>query len=253
MSLSNEFRQSGNYLFRHRSYLPLVFYPIATLVVIFQENPFLIPDLWWSVICLFISFLGLLVRALAIGYAPTGTSGRNTKKQKAEVLNYSGIYGYLRHPLYLGNFLMWLGIMLYTQSFWFTAIGILLFFIYYERIMFAEEAFLKEKFGAQFQEWSKNTPAFIPKFRKWIKPPLKFSPRYVLKREYRGVLAIIISFAYLNVLKHYINSQELNISLFWLISLAAGLIFFLIIRLLDKKTKVLTTDRTIQKSEGDQP
>jgi protein-S-isoprenylcysteine O-methyltransferase Ste14 len=249
MALSNEFRKSGNYLFRHRSYLPLIFYPLATIVVIFQDNPFLITDLWWSVACLFISFAGLFVRILAIGFAPTGTSGRNTKKQKAEVLNSTGIYGYLRHPLYLGNFLMWLGIMLYTQSFWFTAVGILLFFIYYERIMFAEEAFLKEKFGEKFQEWSEKTPAFIPRLKKWVNPPLKFSPRYVLKREYRGVLAIIISFVYLNVLKHFINTGEFNISLFWLISLIAGLIFFIIIRILDKKTKILTTDRSIKMSD----
>ena len=37
-------------------------------------------DLTWIVICLVVSFFGLLIRALTIGFTPAGTSGRNTKE-----------------------------------------------------------------------------------------------------------------------------------------------------------------------------
>ena len=87
------------------------------------------------------------VRSYTIGTTPRGTSGRNTEEQVAEQLNSSGIYSTVRHPLYLGNYLMWIGIVLFTKSISFTIIVSLMYWLYYERIMFAEERFLERKFG----------------------------------------------------------------------------------------------------------
>jgi len=78
---------------------------------------------------------------LYCGYAPRGTSGRHTLRQEAKRLNSSGMYSLLRHPLYLGNALMWLGISLFVHVWWVVVISMLIFWIYYERIMFAEEEF----------------------------------------------------------------------------------------------------------------
>ena len=58
--------------------------------------------------------MGFLFRAWAIGTTPAGTSGRNTKEQVAEVLNSTGIYSIVRHPLYVGNYFMWIGIVAYV-------------------------------------------------------------------------------------------------------------------------------------------
>ena len=38
----------------------------------------------------------------------------------------------------------------------------LLFWLYYERIMFAEERFLERKFGEHYVRWSNSISAFIP-------------------------------------------------------------------------------------------
>ncbi|MGB8874133.1 MAG: hypothetical protein WCC75_12145, partial [Desulfobaccales bacterium] len=48
--------------------------------------------------------------SLPWGLPPRGTSGRNTQGQVAETLNTTGIYSLVRNPLYLGNFLIWLGL-----------------------------------------------------------------------------------------------------------------------------------------------
>ena len=96
------------------------------------------------------SVLGFLVRFYTIGTTPKGTSGRNTKEQVADVLNSSGMYSMVRHPLYLGNYLIWLGISLASFNIYFAVIMSLLFWLYYERIMFAEERFLERKFGDDF-------------------------------------------------------------------------------------------------------
>jgi hypothetical protein len=129
-----------------------------------------------------------------VGHAPAGTSGRNTLGQVARSLNVTGLYSVVRHPLYLGNFLMWLGVSLVPRCWWFTALTVLIFWLYYERIMFAEEGFLEECFGEDYRGWAAATPAFIPKFHTWVKPALPFSLRAAVAREYSGLFAVIAVF-----------------------------------------------------------
>jgi len=243
MSLVEEFDKKGNWFFKHRSYLPVILYPLATLVLFLEfKNDFIIPELPWSITCLAISLLGLFIRILVIGYTPRGTSGRNTDKQVAEVLNTKGIYSVVRHPLYLGNFLMWFGIILYVDNIWFAISCILLFWLYYERIMFAEEQFLKGKFGDQYLKWSMTAPPFFPRLKGWKNADLEFSFKNVLKREYNGLFAVGISFAYLNVLKNYIATKEFMIADFWLYTLIVTFLIFIILRTLKKTTRVLHVD-----------
>ena len=89
-----------------------------------------------------ISFLGLAVRVYTIGCVPEGTSGRNVKEQRADELNTSGIYSIVRNPLYLGNFFICFGLVAYpAPSFYMILSYVLLFLLYHERIIFAEEEF----------------------------------------------------------------------------------------------------------------
>ena len=114
MALREEFERTGNWLFRWRSYLPLL---LVGLFLVALTN-FRYPigsyelDRNWKIICLLISFSGLALRMYVVGCVPRGTSGRNVTEQRAEVLNTTGIYSLVRHPLYLGNFLIWFGIIL---------------------------------------------------------------------------------------------------------------------------------------------
>lgn len=240
MSLVEEFDKRGNWFFRYRSYLPVILYPLATIVLVAEfKQDIKLSELSWSIICLSLSLLGLLVRILVIGFTPKGTSGRNTEKQVAETVNTKGIYSVVRHPLYLGNFLMWLGIILYVNNIWFAITTVLLFWLYYERIMFAEEQFLKRKFGEEYQKWSMTAPPFFPKLNGWQKADLEFSLKNVLKREYNGLFAVGISFAYLNVLKNYLATKTFMISDFWLYTLIVTFLIFIVLRTLKKKTRVL--------------
>jgi len=161
------------------------------------DRDFLITD----IVYLFISFLGLAIRAFTIGYTPKNTSGRNIKAQKAEVVNTTGIYSIVRHPLYLGNFVIWLGLSLFTESPFFIVIFILAFWLYYERIMFAEEQFLKRKFGKEYEEWADKTPSFFPAFSKWTPGNLPLSWKNIFKREYNGFGNIILPLLFLPLLE----------------------------------------------------
>lgn len=240
MSLVEEFDKRGNWFFKYRSYLPIVLYPLATLVLVIElKQDIKLPELTWSIICFAVSMLGLVVRIFVIGFMPKGTSGRNTSKQVAKTINTKGIYSIVRHPLYLGNFLMWFGIILYVNNIWFDITTILLFWLYYERIMFAEEQFLKGKFGDQYLNWSMTAPPFFPKFKGYQSADLVFSFKNVLKREYNGLFAVGISFAYLNVLKNYLTDKKFMITDFWLYTLIATFLIFIVLRTLKRTTKIL--------------
>ena len=82
---------------------------------------------------------------------------------------------------------------------WFVIVVSLMYWLYYERIMFAEERFLERKFGQDYLDWSLKAPAFIPAFGKYKKSETAFSLKTVLRREYSGVLATVIGFVFVDV------------------------------------------------------
>ncbi|HEX8657942.1 MAG TPA: isoprenylcysteine carboxylmethyltransferase family protein [Hymenobacter sp.] len=247
MPLREELERDGNWLFQRRSWLPLLLYPLAVSVIYsYPETTHrYISHNGWGLFCLGVSLLGLAVRALTIGYTPQGTSGRNTHGQVAESLNETGMYSLVRHPLYVGNFLMWLGLIMFLGVWWFAVLCSLVYWLYYERIMYAEEEFLRRKYGARYEAWAMSTPAFLPRLSGWKSPPLTFAPRNVLKREYNGLFALTLSFTIFSVLSHLLAYPDtkwpslLVPTTLWRVILAAGAIIFLVLRTLKKHTRVL--------------
>lgn len=241
ITIREHFEKTGNWLFQRRSYLPIVCFT----VIIISLRHFHFPygkhrlDQYWEVFCLTISLSGLAIRILTVGYVPDGTSGRNTKGQKACVLNTTGMYSLLRHPLYLGNFLVWLGVSMFARFWWLTLIMILSYWLYYERIIFAEEKFLQQQFGQQFNDWAEKTRIFLPKLTSWKKPARPFSIRMVFKREHTTVFLIILLFFAMEEAASLLTTGSFEPDTMWLIILAAGSAQYMLFRFLKKHTKLL--------------
>lgn len=243
MALIEEMNSQGNWLFKYRGQLPLVIVGVGLLFFITSKLETHEPTNRFVIfIYLAISLLGQFIRIMTVGFTPKGTSGRNTQAQVAEDLNTSGIYSTCRHPLYLGNFFMWLGIVLVMQNWWFSVIFILVYWLYYERIMFAEEFYLRKKFGEKYIEWSLKTPAFIPALGKFTKSKLNFSIRNVLKREYNGFFATMLLFTLLKLIDNYLVLSDIYLEIEWIIIFCFSLILFLTLRTLKKSTKILDVD-----------
>ena len=183
--------------------------------------------------------LGFLIRFYTIGTTPKGTSGRNTKEQIADYLNSTGIYSLVRHPLYLGNYLIWIGIAIFTYNIYFIIIVSLLFCIYYERIMFAEERFLEKKFGDEYLNWSNGIAAFIPSFTNFTKTIIPLSLKSILRREYAGLLATVIGFAFIDVVRLYFTTGILNVTELMLQILLVTVVVVVVLRSLKHYTSVL--------------
>lgn len=245
MALQEEFEKEGNWLFRYRSYLPLIILGIGLtaycVTIRLEGNWFqsVLPQWeYYECFCLIVGLSGAGIRIYTVGHTPSGTSGRNTTVQVADCLNTTGIYSIVRHPLYLGNFLMWAGIALLTCNTGFVLSFIFAYWLYYERIMYAEEQFLRRKFGQPYLDWAKRTPAFIPGLKGFVPPAFPFSWRKVVKKEKNGIFALLLIFSLFNGIGSWLNSQiHTNWTLFWLACFSG--IAYLILKYIKKRTRLL--------------
>ena len=241
MALVQSLEKQGNFLFKYRGQFPIILF-ILSVPFIYLTDYKLINYEEHSLFmfaAILISILGFFVRFYTIGTTAKGTSGRNTKEQVADVLNSSGMYSMVRHPLYLGNYLIWLGISLASFNIYFAIIMSLLFWIYYERIMFAEERFLERKFGEDYLNWASKLPAFLPSILNFKKSDTSFSIITVLRREYSSVLAAVVGFSFIEVLRIYFSTNNWSISDCTLSILSGTIIIVLILRSFKHYTSLL--------------
>ena len=245
MGLKKEFEQQGIWLFRYRGQLPVVILLVQLAIYFFAVRD---RSLYWNepgsweVICLAVCLLGQIIRFMVIGYTPRNTSGRNTKAQVAEVVNQTGIYSVVRHPLYLGNFFMWLGIAMISQSPWFVAVFILVFWLFYERVMYAEEAFLRKSFGDPYKKWSERVPAFIPALQGWVPSSMNFSFRNILKRESVGFFNVFLVFWLFSAERTLASGHSFDPMDPWFLLLMIVTLLTAVLWLIRKKTRWLIVE-----------
>jgi protein-S-isoprenylcysteine O-methyltransferase Ste14 len=245
MALQEEFEKQGNALFKRRGHLPLIMLVagISWYVFLLHTNRAHVNFWWVDALFLCVGFVGLGIRILTVGFTPQNTSGRNTTRgQEADRLNTSGIYSMMRHPLYLGNFFMWLAPILILADLWFTLFFCAVYWIYYERIMFAEEQFLRKKFGQAYLDWSNETPAFFPRLSRYKSADLTFSLRKVLKKEYYGLFNLVFVITLFRCVGFAVTTKEFYLDKPWIIIFSASLFISLLIRLLNKNTNILNAE-----------
>lgn len=242
MALIEELSRQGNTLFKYRSSLPIPFAIVGIIMYLYhihflhkEEN-----SLTFEIGCLIVGLVGQGIRAITLGHTPKGTSGRNTTVQVAEKLNTKGMYSIMRNPLYLGNYFMWFSLIIFIDIHWFSIFYIMCFWIYYERIIFAEENFLRKKYGEPYVKWTMKTPIFFPRFYGWKKPSLPFSLKNVLKREYSGFFALFFCFSIFNIAENIVRQEHHYLDTFWIYAILVSGFISLTLKILKKYTKKLT-------------
>lgn len=153
----------------------------------------------WAAIAVGLS--GLALRCVTVAFAPEGTSSRDTRGFRAPSLNSTGTYSLVRHPLYLGGGLMWLGVAMSLGVWWLVLLVALAYWLYVERLMLVEENFLDEQFGEQFRRWAAQTPAFIPSLSGWRPADTHAIHWRRVLSEHNGLLGLSFAMVFLQVLK----------------------------------------------------
>ncbi|HEY0996826.1 MAG TPA: isoprenylcysteine carboxylmethyltransferase family protein [Gemmatimonadaceae bacterium] len=143
----------GAVLFRNRGWLPVPFLAIPLLVPGDQSAAS------WAVGLLLVA-LGEWVRLA--GVAAAGTVTRRRSREVQRLVTY-GIFGWVRNPLYVGNFLAWIGFTVVSGVYWFIPVAIVVFAIEYTLIVRYEEGVLETIFGHEYLEYKARTPRWIPR------------------------------------------------------------------------------------------
>jgi protein-S-isoprenylcysteine O-methyltransferase Ste14 len=142
----------GAVLFRNRSWLPVPFLLVALLV------PAHASAINWIVGGALIA-LGEWIRLA--GVAAAGTVTRRRSRDVQRLVDY-GIFAWVRNPLYVGNFLIWMGFVVISAVLWFLPVAILIFAVEYTLIVRYEEGVLESIFGSVYLDYMRATPRWIP-------------------------------------------------------------------------------------------
>lgn len=242
MRLTDRLPDQGRRLFTFRSVVPLTLLPLVALALPQSRAA----EYWLGVkgnlafqwASIGVGLLGLALRCVTVAYAPAGSSSRDTHQLRATALNTSGTYSIVRHPLYLGAGLLWVGAILSVRVWWLAAVVTLLYWLYIERVMMAEEAYLSRTFGDTFTKWAEATPCFIPKFSLWRPPTGTWQWKRVLS-EHNALLALascVTLFEFLEDAQHGGETWKAwygdhpDLVWFWLLAMAISTIAIVIRR-----------------------
>ena len=145
--------RAGAVLFRHRGWLPVPFLlvPLLASGVMEATN-------WVLGFALII--LGEAIRLA--GVAAAGTVTRRRSRTVQRLVTY-GIFAWMRNPLYVGNFLIWIGFTVISGVLWFIPVAVLLFAIAYTLIVRYEEGVLESIFGEEYLAYKHRTSRWIPR------------------------------------------------------------------------------------------
>ena len=184
----------GQVLFRFRSFTPVpVLVGLAWLLWRSRGVPG--PggeavDAALNVLGVVVSFVGQALRFYTLGQVPEGTSGQGSALQ-ATTLNTRGPYAYVRNPLYVGNLGICLGLLLVANDPWVYLGGLGFFFFEYFFIIRAEENFLRQQFGARFDEYCQKVRRWVPRLKPAYPGELRvgFDVRRAMKKEHNPFAA----------------------------------------------------------------
>jgi protein-S-isoprenylcysteine O-methyltransferase Ste14 len=149
----------GNFLFRYRNGL----FPVAYGLLILDSHRVFDHTLSAALIGFVVAALGQLLRALTVGLVYIVRGGRHRRVYASQLVT-EGVFAHCRNPLYVGNLLIIAGVAIAADSLLFAAVGIPFFFIAYRAIVAAEEAYLRDRFGREYEEYCSKVNRFIPDF-----------------------------------------------------------------------------------------
>lgn len=231
----------GNFLFRNRNGI----FPIFYLMLFVPSREVFTNPVTAMIIGFSVTIIGQLIRIITIGLVYIIRGGKD-RRVYAEDLVTTGIFSHCRNPLYVGNILILVGLGIASNSFLFMAAFTPLFLFFWQAIVLAEENYLRNKFGEQYNDYCKRVNRWLinPNGLATTLGSMEFKWKRVIIREYNSTY-IWMTGAVLIVMKHfYFHDHRFdfkkNLPMFISI-LVILLLLYLFARYL-KKSRILVSD-----------
>ena len=110
--------------------------------------------------------------------------------------------------------------------------------------MYAEEQFLRKKFGQSYLDWSAKLPPFFPKRKGFVKPEYPFSWKKVLHKEKNGLAALFLIYCAFNVAGELIQGR-MDFNYVFLGGALLSTVLYLVLKYLKYNTQVLHEEARI--------
>ena len=231
----------GNFLFRNRNGI----FPIFYLMLFVPSGEVFTNPVTAMIIGFSVTIIGQLIRIITIGLVYIIRGGKD-RRVYAEDLVTTGIFSHCRNPLYVGNILILVGLGIASNSLLFMAVFTPLFLFFWQAIVLAEENYLRNKFGEQYNDYCKRVNRWLinPNGLATTLGSMEFKWKRVIIREYNSTY-IWMTGAVLIVMKHfYFHDHRFdfkkNLPMFISI-LVILLLLYLFARYL-KKSRILVSD-----------
>jgi protein-S-isoprenylcysteine O-methyltransferase Ste14 len=222
----------GNFLFKHRSFTPI---PLIIFVfVIFKPVNLGDKNILINLSGILISFIGEIIRIIAVGYSFTGTSGRETFL-RADALNTTGIYAIVRNPLYIGNFFMFTGLVIVFSNVFAAFIFALFLILQYYFIILSEENFLKEKYGEPYEAYCRQVRRVMPTFKNYKGNQNPFSLKKVILKENDSIFNMLMMFLLVTLYKEWRFTGRINQPILYIIPGGILMVLYIIVKIIKKK------------------
>jgi len=166
----------GAWAFRQRSWLPV---PLGLAVVVFRTGE--APGMWPLASGVALVTVGQLLRVWAVRHIGTISRTRTSTRQGPLIM--SGPFRIVRNPRYLGNWMIWTGLVLASRLVWMLPIACAVFALQYGTMVIWEEARLRSMFGRDGSQRGTNELAPLPTRYPW---------RAVAFSERGTVMAIVL-------------------------------------------------------------
>src|SRR5690242_15199506 len=171
----------GNFFFHYRNGL----FPLAYLLLFAKGSLVTAHFKEMAIAGLLIALSGQVLRAVTIGLEYIIRGGRN-RQVYAEKLVTGGMFAHCRNPLYVGNYLVLVGLGVASCSALFLIVALPFFAFAYLAITLAEENYLRKHFGAEFDEYCARVSRYLPRFSRFSETlhGMHYNWRRLLTAEY---------------------------------------------------------------------
>lgn len=213
----------GNFFFRFRTTLS----PLLPFLLLLPGPRLLADPLAAALLGLFVALLGQVIRAATIGLRYIVRGGRGHRVY-ADDLVTEGLFEHTRNPLYVGKFLMVLGTGLGSNRSTALVAIVLAYCFMYHAITLAEEAYLRGRFGAAFDEYCRRVPRYWPRLRGLGATLAKtqFNWSRVLTKEYSAPLGWTLPIVLIGAYNLHRDGRPEAATVLWII-LAAVTAFWI--------------------------
>ena len=244
----------GNLLFRYRN----IGFPIIAILLFAAFEPGRSRSVYHEILTDLIGFalaaFGQAIHIATLSTAWIRRGGRDSKIH-ADRLITSGWYAHCRNPIYIGNFLVVIGLLIMFNNFIVFVVALAAIMFSYHAIVITEENYLIRHFGIEYQSYCQRVPRWWPIFKGLPRTARSISIhwRWAIAKAYTSayswVIMMILILTYKAWLFRGLGSMPEKIGLAGVFSGCS--LLFLLTRWLKKRSNVLAADPAASSSAAD--